>query len=143
MEFRDIFVMALIIGLFTIAIISFSTIASKNNNANVSIDQNPILNKMFGNVSNELNHSNTDADNARKALQEEEKHPILTTLGFAFNSILSAGNTFMTVGVNMFGYMFTFAQDTFSLSPIITGTLMAIIIGILILAIWSLIRSGR
>ena len=69
--------------------------------------------------------------------------PILTSLGFAFNSILGAAKTFMGSVIIMFQYIFIFAKEVFMINPIITGTITAIIIGLLVLAFWSTIRAGR
>lgn len=143
MEFKDYFVMALVIGLFVFCMFAFSIGLSSENNAQVNLNQNPVVNKMFGNISSELNKSSANADIARAGLIEEEKNPIITTLGFVFKSILAAGNTFMSMGISMITYIFTFVQETLNISPIITGTLLAILIGLLVLAIWSVIRAGR
>lgn len=143
MEFRDMFVMALVLGLAIFGIVMFSAGFSNNNNTQISIDKNPSVNIMFGNISTELNQSSVNADAAREGLIQEEKNPILSTLGFVFTSILAAGNTFMGMGINVFAAAMTFIQETFSVNPIILGTIMAIIIGILVLGIWSLVRAGR
>lgn len=143
MEFKEIFIMSLIVGLFTFSLISFSITFSQQNDAPVNINQNPIVNRMFGNISVELNKSTANADAARQGLIEEEKNPIITTLGFVFNSILSAGNTFMAMGIGMFTYIFQFTQEILGVPAIVIGTFMAILIGVLVLGIWSLVRAGR
>jgi hypothetical protein len=137
------FVMALILGLLVFSIYGFSAGFSTLNEAPVNINQNPTMNKMFGNISVELNQSSANADSAREGLIQEEKNPIISTLGFVFTSILAATNTFTSMGLNVFAAIFTFMGETFGVSPIILGTITAIIIGIIVLGIWSLIRAGR
>lgn len=144
MEFRDIFVMSLIVGLFAFGLFySIMSMQSENPGGSADLSSNPSVSKVFGNISKQLNTSSSEADTARKGLIEEEKNPVVTSLGFVFKSILAAGNTFMSMGINMFTYIFSFAAETLNIPPIVTGTIMSIIIGILVLAIWSVVRAGR
>jgi len=135
--------MALVVGLFIFCLISFSYNYSLENDASITILNQSSINKMYGNIEKDLNDSQNQADTQRKDLEDETKNPVVTTLGFAFNSILGAGKTFMGSVISMFGYIFIFAQETFMISPIVTGTITAIIIGLLILGFWSLVRAGR
>lgn len=143
MEFKDIFVFILIVGLIIVCTISFSTLFSSQNDAQVNINQNLAIERLIGNVSTELNQSSSRANETMQGLVEEEKSPIITTIGFAFTSILSALNVFGSMGINTLTYLFTFAQEFFLINPIVTGTIMAILLGVLVLAIWSVIRAGR
>ena len=143
MEFRDYFVWAMVTGLFVLLIVSFVSNFQTQNNADININQNPFLNRFVTNVSNELNSSADNAEAQRQAYATETSNPILTSLGFAFTSILNAGNTFISSVVNIFGALFFFIGSFFSINPIVTGTILAIIIGTILLAVWSLIRAGR
>lgn len=143
MEFKDMFIMALTVGLFAFALISFAMTTSIANNPESEISNDPILSNMMGNITRELNDSSSNTDALRQQLQKETSHPVLTALGFAFQSILDAGTTFISVGVNMMSYIIIYLQTAFTISPVITGGISAIIIGSFILAVWSLIRAGR
>lgn len=135
--------MALVVGLFIFGLISFSYNYSAQNNANITILNQSSVNKMFGDISVKLNESSNEADAQRSNLVSETRNPVVTTLGFAFNSILSAGTTFMSSVIAMFQYIFIFAKETFMISPIVIGVITAIVIGMLVLAFWSLVRAGR
>lgn len=143
MEFKSFFVMALLAGLFIFCLVSSSFYLSEQGGAEINILNDSRMNTMFGNVRDKLNTSNAEADAKREALVDETKNPVWTTLGFAFNSILSAGTTFMGMVIAIFGFTFVFAQEIFMINPIIMGTISAIIVGCLVLAFWGLIRSGR
>ena len=135
--------MALVVGLFIFCLISFSYTYSSENNADITILNQSSVNKMFGDIEKKLNDSNAETNATRKALEDETKNPVLTTLGFAFNSILNAGTIFMGSVIVMFSYIFIFAKEVFMINPIVTGTITAIITGLLILGAWSLWRAGR
>jgi hypothetical protein len=143
MEFKEIFIITILAGLFIFCIIAGAIQFGNDNGAPINLNQNPLVNRMFGNVNVELNQSSSKANTANQALTQEESNSIITTLGFVFSSVLATGNTFMTMTINVFGFGLAFIGGAFSINPIITGSIMAIIIGTLVLAIWSVIRAGR
>ncbi len=143
MEFANFFVMFLIIGLFVFCIISFAISFGNENEASVNLNQNPTLNKLYKNINTTLESSSKNVSDTKKALEQEYSNPVITTLGFVFTSILTAGKIFSNMGIDTISYVFIFAQETLSIPPVITGTLMAILVGLLVLGIWSVIRSGK
>lgn len=141
MEFKSFFVMALLAGLFIFCFISFSYNLSTQNNATVNINQNDFVSNVYVNVNTSLANSEEIANATKKDFEKEKG--VAGILGFALESILNAAKTFISSTVNLFGYMFTFSQEIFKLEPMIMGTILAIVIGLLVLAGWSLIRAGR
>lgn len=144
MEFKDFFVTFIIIGLFIFAFASFSISLSSENNAEVNLNQSPALSKMATNINNELEtNASNNANSANKGFTQETNDPTSVNLGFVFRSILSAGTSFISSGINMITYIFEFANETLQIPKLITGTILAIITGLMILAIWSVVRAGR
>jgi hypothetical protein len=144
LEFKEIFVMVLIIGIFSVALFSFAINLQNENDVQNGISSDSRVAKVFGNLSKQLNESSSQADSAKIGLIEEENNPtIFTSMGFVFKSTLTAGNTFMSMGLNIFTYLFVFAGSLLNINPIITGAFMAIISGVIVLAIWSVVRAGR
>jgi len=144
MDFKDYFVTFLLIGLFAVCIIGFAVNLGNENQARTNLNQNPIINKMVGNISNELNQSMTGTEAARSAIIEETgQQTILTSLGFYLKSIFYAVRVFFDIGINMVSYIFIFTQEIFGVPAIVTGTLMAIVMGVILLAAWSVWRAGR
>lgn len=144
MDFRAIIVTALIIGLGFFALVAFSGQFSMENNTNTSIYNSPGISSISGDIGTQLNQSTTKSQAQQQALMEESgRTPVLTTLGFYLNSILTAGNAFMTMGVGMFTSVFNLANVYLGISPIFTGTLLSILLIVIVLAAWSLYRAGR
>jgi len=144
MEFKDWFTYGLIVGLFVFSIFSFSAYLSAENNTNVSVSQNPLISQMVGNVSDTLDEANTNTESQRTAFgQETTENPQISTLGFIFSSILSALVLFGDMGIGIFYSIFQLGGELFGISYIITGTIMALIVGLIVLAIWSVVRAGR
>lgn len=143
MAFKNLVINSLLIGLFVFCIISFGVMLSQENYTNVTVTSNPAIQKVFGNISKQLNESEATAQAQRQAMESESANPVITALGFVFRSILSAGAVFMTSVVSMFNVLFVLSYETLHISPIITGTILAIILVSLILAIWRLYRAGE
>src|SRR3990167_8046425 len=101
MEFKDFFVIFIVIGLFIFALVSFSISLSSENNAAVNLNQESRISKLVGNISSTLNKSSDDSDAAKKAFAEETKNPIIATFGFIFKSILSAGSMLLKMKPNV------------------------------------------
>ncbi len=143
MEFKDIFVFTILTGLIIFGTLMFASQFATDNNLQTNVNQNPYVNKIIKNVTYDLNKSQIETDAKRKALIDEESHPISTALGFAFTSVLSALNTFTDMGLNFIFYSFDFAGEIFNINPIFFTAIMGILIGIIVLAIWSVVRAGR
>jgi len=119
---------------------------STENNATVNINQNPVVSRMVSNVTTQLESSKGKAENTSAAFTEETKTASSTLLGFTFNSILSALTIFRDVGLGIFIAFFSMIKEVFNDNAtlvIVAGVILTIIIGSILLAIWSTIRAGR
>lgn len=118
---------------------------SSYNEAEVNIADEPLVSKMVGNISGELNASEGKTKGQWDAFVSETGQAPSTTLGFVFSSILSALTIFRHMGTGILLAFFGLLKEVFN-SPVVlvaVGTIMAIIIGLIVLTVWSVVRAGR
>lgn len=143
MSFKTIVVSSILIGLFVVSFFSFAIMFSSENST-TSINDNPAIRRAFGNISQVLNESKEKADEERRAYIEETSDPGIIDAGlFVIRSSLHAFNTFMDFSINLFTYFFLLIEETIGISAIVTGSIMAILIILLVLYALRLIRSGE
>ena len=133
----------MIISLFIVSLVYFSSQFSRDNSIKDYVSSNPAISKTFSNLSKELNESSAKADTQKRALEKESSNPIITQLGFVFNSILSLGSLIMNTVLSLFTSFFTLVQENLGISPIVTGTLLAIAIFTVVLLAWRNWRAGE
>lgn len=142
MEFKTLIIGALLTGLFAFAIITFMVQLHIENNTNTSLLDNPSLNKAFGNISYQLNESQSKAETQRQAFAKESSNPVLTTIGFVFTSIINAGQLFISMTIGMFNAIFTAGSEILGIPPIVVGVIFSILLIVAIFALWSVIKAG-
>lgn len=143
MNFRSLIISSLLIGLVLVSLVSFNIYFSQENEINSSLANDDSINRAFGNITKQLNDSRGTAEEKKEAVIFESSHPILTFVGFAFMSILDAGGVFIGTTVLMFNVIFEMIIETLDISPVVTGTLFAILLITLILSVWRVFRSGE
>ncbi len=142
MEFKVIIIGALIIGLFSFALISFMVQINLGNTTNTSLLDNPSIEKAFGNISHQLNKSQERTETQREAFARESSNPILTTIGFIFTSIINAGQLFISMSIGMFNTIFIATAELLGIHPIVIGVIFAILLITAIFSLWKVIKAG-
>ena len=140
MEFKDLVIAGLIIGLFILAIGNFAIQIAVDNNASVLIMENREFNESFGDLSSELDTSKDTAEAQREVLETEIPESGTEILLKAPKIIAT---TFTTVLRNIYTMSFGLIQKTLGIPPIITTTITAILIILVVLGVWALIKIGR
>jgi hypothetical protein len=128
------------IGLFVIAIIGFSVGFSQDNNLNSSITDNPHINASYVSINSSLSNFRGDSQNQLQATANEtgtigEDSLILPSLWGAvktfFATIISIGNALVAL------------PTIVGIPPVITGTIIAIIVVMIIFLAWKVIKVGE
>jgi len=143
MEFKNIVINSVLIGIVIISLLAFSGQFAIEQSTNQSIMSENKLQVLNSSIYSQLEDSTTTANNSLQAYQDETKNPVLTALGFYFRSIIDAGTTFFTITTSIFGYIPTIVQDYTAIPPIVTGSFMIILTILILLGIWSTLRAGR
>ena len=103
MEFKNIVINSVLIGIVIISLLAFSGQFAIEQSTNQSIMSENKLQVLNSSIYSQLEDSTTTANNSLQAYQDETKNPVLTALGFYFRSIIDAGTTFFTITTSIFG----------------------------------------
>lgn len=141
MEFKGLIITALLVGLFIFAVISFGIQLAENNNANMSILNNPSINKSFASITSELEEAEDTAESGRVGLWSGI--PILEEVGIVLDSIVSVGQVFSGMVIGVFGITFELITTTLGIPPIVLGVITAIILISIVLLAWSVFKAGK
>lgn len=140
---KNITINTLLIGLFIVGFITFIIQFQEETGTETRIIDNPAISKAFGNISKELNESSANAEAQRQTMIDESSNPVLSLGFFVIRSILNAGAVFMNLIVGIFGYISVLMLETLGIPPIVLGTLSAILIITIVLAVWKLWKVGE
>lgn len=137
METKALIIGALTITIFIVAFIGFVSVFSNENGLSNPITEDSRLNYAYGNLQNSLN-STYDTYETRKNDTITET----TTADFSFGflmlkSILSLGSVIMNSVIGFFKTILTLPSEVLNIPPIVTNSILAILMIALILAIWK------
>ena len=143
MNFKSMIVSILLVGICIISIISFIISFEQENAVNDTIMKYSSINTTYVTVSSELSKSSSDANTTMEGFVGEGKNPIIAGVELVFSSILSAGTVFMKSTITFFNIMTGPASEILHISPMIIGTILAIVIITLMLLAWRLYKVGE
>lgn len=143
MDINKLVINSILIGLFLVAILTAMVIFSNENQTNVTATDNPKVSSAFGNISSQLNESVSTAEARRVAFTQESANPTLSFGILVFWSIFDSINFLINIIFQLFNIIFLLANQTLGIPPIVTGSLMIIIIISVLLAGWKLVKMGE
>ena len=136
----------MIVGLFIVAMISFGINFQSENNANVNINQDSRVGKLYSNINKTFNDISEQAGSSQQALNQEDKSITGYISDIAFSSIRAVGSTIMSGSQKMFGFILYPILSMLGLQneiiAVISTVLTAIFIIIVSLLIWKLFKQG-
>jgi len=147
-EFKGFLIGALLIGLFAFCMITFGGLFASNNSLNTSISNDAYIKPYFNSINHSLATSSESVNKTGDAIMAEgsDSKSDFTSAGFVFRSILSAGSTFLNMGVGMFKSTTEMAATALGMNSgagaIIFGVISAIILIVFIFGIWKWWREG-
>lgn len=143
MEFRELIIGFILIGLCTFSFLTFISLFSSDTGSDNIVDFNPSLNKTFGNLSKQMADTQQKAEASSKAFSEEGRNAILTAVGFVFQSLLDLVTIITNSVIGFFYIYFNFFEENLGIHPIITGTFTSILLITIILSAWRTLKSGE
>lgn len=139
-NFKSIFISVMLIGLFIFAIMAMASQFATDNNADISIEGDSSIRNVSRSIGKTLNDSQATAEKQREAIREETG---ILNVGFLIlESIRGAGQIFTDMVSGVFFVFTGFAQETLGIPAIVTGTIAAIFVVIMILLFWRLVKTG-
>lgn len=143
MEFKSIVINSLILGLFIVSLFMFSAQFALEQNTNQTIASSESLSRLNTSLQSKLNTAETNVNSSQNSYVQETSNPTVTALGFYFRSIIDAGTTYFSIAIGMFNTITLPIQENLGVPPIVSGTILTIVIILVILGVWSVLRAGR
>lgn len=143
MGFKSLMISLLLVGLFTVSLITFSGNNTINNGGNTSILNDSSVGKLTSNLTTQFSRYQTDAGASSGAFSNDT--PVIGSESIQVGSITSIWKTmismpkavFQTTSNYVIGTLFDSVEFT-----IIFTTIIAILIVVIVLYAWQLIRTG-
>jgi len=139
-ELREVVITSLLVGLFVIALISFGTTLSGNNNPNSTILQDPVINQNFWELQEELNKTQAVAEGQREGFFSDIL--ILEQVEVVLRGIHSITKVFTGTLKNMYQLTFGIISVTLGIPGIVMNVFLAIITISIIFLAWRILKSG-
>ena len=140
-NFRELFVALTLISIFTVGIIIMGAQMAADNNANVSIGDDPIINESFSDMIEQIDSSRTITSGQSNAtsldVPEEGGESILIF------STKGTGIKFMSLITGTYNIIANSASRILGINPIIFNVIATILVATMIFLLWQWLRSGR
>ena len=138
MSFKTLLISCILIALFSFALISFAFQSQSDNGIN-NLRNDPTLNLTYIALNNTLNNA---ALNSKTQLNATSTDDVTMGVGgLLYLSIVGVTRTFTGTITGTF-VVFTAIFARYGISPIITTTIMSIIIISIIFLVWRNVRTG-
>jgi len=138
---RENIIMAVMIGLFVFAFISFGTQLSLDNDTNNSVLDNDVINRSFFNIQSELSDTIVTAEGQRESFFKDV--PIIGEISLFLKSITGVTRVFFSTLINFYNLFTTLIAETMGVSTIILNGMVALVLISTVLLAWSVYRSGQ
>jgi len=140
MEFRNLVINGLLMGLFIIAIVSFGTYLSSQNNVPNVLLQDESFNSSYSSLQTELESSQDKAEIQSQV--QEQTAPTTSSGNLIIESTPSTLTSFKGMLKNIWSIIFTLLGKTLGIPPIVFYVFGAILTLTIILLIWRVIIQG-
>jgi len=139
-SFKGLLITFILVAVFIIAMVNVSLNIGDDNDTNISILDNPALNRTFGGLQTDLTNAESTV-NASKTSFEEEK----TSIEFGeltFKSIVGSGKKFTGILFGTVGLIFGLIFSVFPLA-ILIGAIFTLLTISVIFFLWRLYKQGE
>lgn len=139
--FRNIVIAFLLVGLFMFSLISFGVELAADNEINQTILSHPTINSSYQKIESNLSTAASTASGQRANFETEI--PTESFGSLLFYSIVSAGKVFGGMMASMYNLITGSFSEVLGVSPIVLGTITAIILMSMVLLAWRVYKSGE
>lgn len=143
MGFKSLMISLLLVGLFTVSLITFSGNNTINNGGNESIFNDPKISSLNQSLRSNLGQYQTDAGASSQSFSNDT--PIIGGESIQVGSITSIWKTIITAPKAVYqvtsNYVVNTLFDSIEFAVIFT-TIIAILVVVIVLYAWQLIRTG-
>lgn len=143
-EFRQLLISAILIGVFTFSLIGAGVLMQGNNNITEGILQDSIINNTFNDLGENLSNQQGIAQTQLEGFETEA--PEIGTNVFLFSSIVSAGKTFTSSLSLLYNVVFNLIIVKLGLGSgsglVLVGGLLAILLVTILFLAYKVFKIG-
>ena len=140
-NFRQLFFSFLLAGLFLFAMIQFGGQFALDNEANISVLNDPRIANISLSLNSTLSSASDDAQSGRVSFETEEPTPIAD--GVSLLTIVRVTRSFTSNIIDLFKITFVYTSTVLGIPAIVLSLLSAILIITLIFFAWRTFRVGE
>lgn len=141
MEFQKLATTAVMIGIVILCTMGFIVSFQTENNVSTPIGSNPLFNKTFGNLSQNLELYKTQANGSKTAFDTE--NPTTGIDSLLFKSIISAGKIFNNIIGGVYTVIVVLPSVALGIPTSIMSAIAILLIIAILLGLWSVYKAGR
>lgn len=140
MDFKNLFVGIVLLGLVIFGIMSFTIQFQKDNNSPERITDNAIINRTY----NDLFGNYTNSENTAKEQDTVFGNvtPTQTYGEVEITSIVAPAKAFKSMILGTYNILIKLPSEILEINPIVTGIISAILIMMLIVGIWAIYKGA-
>ena len=139
-KIEKLFIGFALVGLFTLAIISFGALLQQDNDVEDSILQNDFINTTFNDLTIKLGGSKDAMGEGLSAFENETATQ--GVLSLIFRSIPTTGKIIRGIITGVFGVLIVLPAQLLGVSTVVVGVIEAILLVLIVLGLWRLYKLG-
>lgn len=140
MAIKDFIIGVLIVSIFTFALISTGVnIGLYNDQANSLLNES-LIRETYSNLNNSFKYSSDRFNETKNSFESDS--PLVFGDSIILGSIVNSGKTATNVTFSMIIIVGNLVEKQLGIPPVIMAVIFAIITIVIVLLIWSLIRTG-
>lgn len=140
-SFREQWIEFAVVGMFILAMISFIVVMQEKNDVDEGIITNPIINKTFIKLDQNLSNLRNKTETQRAAYESENPERGFGSL--IIFSIVGVSKIFFGLMIGIYNIIIVLPASILGLPEAIMATIEGILIVSMVLLGWALIRIGR
>ena len=139
-NFLELFVKFMFIGLIVLSLFSFIFLFQSENNVSDQFADNELINSTFNDLKTNLEVLEGETQTQKDLFETED--PKLGLGSLILKSIVSSGKTFNSMIVGVFNIIFTLPVVFLGLDPVISSIIMTVLGIIIIFTLWTVYKLG-
>jgi len=140
---RNMVISFILVGLFSLALISFIYQATIDNNPSSKLLTTPELNTTFYNLNKTLSGYQDTAESQKNKTFDENVNPLVATFELAIYAIVGVARIFSNMIVNVWDILTGFMFNVIGIPAIVIGVIFAIITITIVFYLFKMWRVGE
>lgn len=140
MNFKTLFGNLAVLGVFTLAMMSFIIITQNDNSVSEPLGSHNLINDTYGNLYSNLSNSKTSAEQSSEDFLKRSPDPSLGELNPL--KIFSVLKTFRAMTVGLWNIYIKLPMVILGVSPVVASVISTILLLLLIIGAWAILKGA-